>query len=453
MPRRPLFLLLGTVAPVGDYVPDQELLHRFERDQDAAAFELLVRRHSDAIWATCRRVLRSDTDADDAFQAVFLVLIRKHRSIRATSIGAWLHRIAVRAALRLRERTARTATMSPNLLDTRPAPSVAEPEADLASAIHEEIARLPDRYQLPVVLCELEGRTSAEAADVLGWPVGTVSGRLHRARAILRRRLARRGLAPVAAPLALLTFETLPSAAQAASVSAVLAAAAGPIPVPISHLAEGVLSAMRLAKLKLAAIAVSFAVLGLGTALAWPNPSIEVVAGPDPAPPEPAKEAPAEGVKQRPETFTTAFPDVQPLGKRKIVEACPLLFGEDAALIEPADDMSRRILKARLHQAASYLVSFRTRVESGSYLPTDFPLLVDRMNDLRSIVVELWSNDPKALAARLEEVLSLAKEWERFTSLRVNSGTDPSQQLFAATGCRLAVESALWKAKAAKAVR
>src|SRR6266403_793132 len=100
MPRRFFFRLLAAATPAADHVPDAELLRRFAHNRDSAAFELLVRRHADAVWTACRRVLKCEADAEDAFQATFLVLLRKADSIRGACIGGWLHRVAVNAALK-----------------------------------------------------------------------------------------------------------------------------------------------------------------------------------------------------------------------------------------------------------------------------------------------------------------------------------------------------------------
>jgi DNA-directed RNA polymerase specialized sigma24 family protein len=99
MSRRLLFRLLASAPRTTDHVPDVELLRRFVASNDPAAFELIVRRHADAVWSACRRLLRSDADADDAFQATFLALIRKARNVRTTSAGGWLHGVAVHASL------------------------------------------------------------------------------------------------------------------------------------------------------------------------------------------------------------------------------------------------------------------------------------------------------------------------------------------------------------------
>src|SRR5262245_16718921 len=202
MARRFFFRLLSAATPAGDHVPDAELLRRFSHSRDSAAFELLVRRHADAVWAAALRVLRNEADAEDAFQAAFLVLARKAGSVRGECVGGWLYRVAVNSALKLR--AVRAGSVSDGSGLERRDPSLTLPartaleSAETAAVVHQELSRLPDRYRLPVVLCDLEGHTHAEAAKVLGWPVGSVSGRLSRAHTLLRDRLTRRGLAPAA---------------------------------------------------------------------------------------------------------------------------------------------------------------------------------------------------------------------------------------------------------------
>ena len=296
--RRLLLRLLAS-TPATDHVPDAELLRRFVTSDDSAAFELVVRRHADAVWAACRRLLRSEADAEDAFQATFLALIRKAPAIRTSCAGGWLHRVAVHAALKLRERAARTSPVDPQHLDATPAALTEPPDAELAAVVHEELARLSERERLPVVLCDLEGLSHADAAKVLGWPVGTVSGRLSRARAKLRERLARRGVTPAAA-----LFPALSAPPHLVPNALSLTAGAPPA---VALLTEGVLSAMRTAKLKVAAL-VCVTVVGLGTAFALaPRPG-ENPAPADPLPvranqppdPEPKKKQPVVPTRLEP---------------------------------------------------------------------------------------------------------------------------------------------------------
>src|SRR5262249_48128930 len=150
----------------------------------------LVRRHGPLVLGVCRRVLRDRHAAEDAFQATFLILLRRARSLdRRGSVASWLYTVAYHVALRARADAARRPPPA------RPVPQPPEAGwADLQPVLDEELGRLPDSYRAVVVLCYLEGKTNVEAARLLGWPVGTVKGRLARARDLLRARLTRRGI-------------------------------------------------------------------------------------------------------------------------------------------------------------------------------------------------------------------------------------------------------------------
>jgi RNA polymerase sigma factor (sigma-70 family) len=186
---------------------DAELLDRFTTAGGGiaeGAFRSLVDRHGPMVLRVCRGVLGESGDAEDAFQATFLVLARKARSIRAQrSLGSWLYGVALRiasdarkAAARRRAHERKGAAMRASIVEDRP------PDDDLAPTIQEEIGRLPETYRAAVVLFHLEGLTHAAAAERLGWPLGTVQGRLARARELLRSRLLRRGLTLSAGALA-----------------------------------------------------------------------------------------------------------------------------------------------------------------------------------------------------------------------------------------------------------
>jgi RNA polymerase sigma factor (sigma-70 family) len=196
-------------------IGDAELLRRFAFGRDEIAFELLVWRHGAMVLRVCRGVLRDHAAAEDAFQATFLALARSAASVaRRTSPVAWLYRVAYRIALNARtadaRRSAREAQATP-----RPESSAVDTvvaAAELAALLHEEVNRLAHRYRKPVILCYLEGKTHEDAARELGWPKGTVSGRLARARDILRRRSLRRGVTLPAAGLAVAFAETADAA-------------------------------------------------------------------------------------------------------------------------------------------------------------------------------------------------------------------------------------------------
>jgi RNA polymerase sigma factor (sigma-70 family) len=276
-PRHPVLHYLRRVhadAP-GPGVADAELLRRFAAGRDEAAFELIVWRHGAMVLRVCRGVLRDARSAEDAFQATFLALARKAAAVaRLAAPAGWLYRVARHVALKVRtadlRRTAREAVQVPRP-DAPPADTAAE-SAELAALLHEEVDRLATRYRTPVVLCYLEGKTHEEAARELGWPKGTVAGRLARARDLLKRRLTRRGVAFPAAGLA-----ALAGASADASVTGVLAAAtaraaagyaAGGAATNTSvRLANGVLHAMLLKKITtavLACLAAGLLVAGAG---------------------------------------------------------------------------------------------------------------------------------------------------------------------------------------------
>jgi RNA polymerase sigma factor (sigma-70 family) len=246
---------------------DAQLLERFVTAGDEAAFELLLWRHGAMVLRLCRRILRHEQDAEDAFQAAFLALARKAGSVsRRGSVGGWLYAVAYRAALTAKARADRRSAREAPLTDV-PAPSAAA-EADgrdLRPVLDEEIQRLPDRYRGPVVLCYLEGLTVAEAAARLGRPRGTIGTRLARARERLRARLTRRGLGPSAIALTAALTDPAPARPAASLIAATLRVAAGAAPGPILTLTEGVLRAMFLSQFKSVMTAVVVAAaLGAG---------------------------------------------------------------------------------------------------------------------------------------------------------------------------------------------
>jgi RNA polymerase sigma factor (sigma-70 family) len=241
---------------------DGQLLDRFRGDRDEAAFEVLVWRHGPMVHNLCRRLLRDEQDAEDAFQAAFLILIRKVGSIHKDgSVASWLYKVAYRAALEARARSARRPDPLPS--DAEPAAPDGDDPAwrELRPVLDEEVHRLPDKYREPFVLCYLEGQTTDEAARALKCPRGTVATRLAWARQRLRDRLVRRGVALSAGALA---AALVPGAAVAAprlftsTLRTGLHAAGGvpadAVPRPVLSLAEGVLHAMFLSKVKTTAV-------------------------------------------------------------------------------------------------------------------------------------------------------------------------------------------------------
>jgi RNA polymerase sigma factor (sigma-70 family) len=242
---------------------DHELLQRYVAEQDESAFAVLAKRHGSIVLGLCMRVLRHQQDAEDAFQAAFLVFARKAGTIRKSeSIASWLYSVAFRAANKLRAAKARRSG--------RQAPLVDVPRGDFSAelccretlrVLEEELNRLADRYRAPLLLCCVEGRTRDEAAQQLGWSLGVLRGRLDRGREMLRARLARRGVSLSVALLALGVSGTaqaapalLSSTILAATGAARTLAAASAVSAQATALAQGVIQAMFISKVKIVAV-------------------------------------------------------------------------------------------------------------------------------------------------------------------------------------------------------
>ena len=247
---------------------DRELLHRFTMEGDASAFEVLVRRHGPMVLGVCRRMLRDTHAADDAFQATFLVLVRRAASIRNPELlGNWLYGVAYRTATRARRQAATRQDHEMRIPIMSQDDVVQEVERrEFQEALDEELSRLPRNYREPFILCYLQEKTQAEAALLLGCPVGSISGRLTIARERVRTRLSRRGLAFSAAvfPALLLKHSAkceLPTVLVHDSVRSAVwglqhGGAGGGISSNAHQLAQSVLREMKLQATKRIALAV-----------------------------------------------------------------------------------------------------------------------------------------------------------------------------------------------------
>jgi RNA polymerase sigma factor (sigma-70 family) len=241
---------------------DRQLLARYVVHRDEDAFAAIVQRHGTLVWGVCRRVLDDPNDADDAFQAAFLVLLNRATALRGRDcLAGWLQGVAWRLARKVKVEAARRKAKEahPKTSTTSDA-SEAVIQRDVRQVLDEELDRLPEKYRVPLILCYLEGKTYNEAARLLGWPDGTVCGRLARARELLRQRLTRRGLTLSIAALTATSVEPLAAPATAVAAVGRMARAyllsqpvAGTSSTAVVGLARGLLETMALSKLRVGA--------------------------------------------------------------------------------------------------------------------------------------------------------------------------------------------------------
>ncbi len=281
MPRNPLGRVLQDLRRVAGRQADQtatdgELLRRFLVGKDESAFAGLVRRHGPMVLGVCRRVLGDRHDAEDAFQAAFLVLVRKAASVVPRErVGNWLYGVACRTALAVKAARARRRIKESHVRPADNAPPESDPadHQELLASLDVELAGLPEKYRAAVVCCELEGKSRKEAAKILGCPEGTLATRLKRARQLLARRLSQHGAAVSTAVVSLLLSDgavravppgpLVVSTVRAAALTA--AGQGGAVSGKVAGITEGVVKAMLLSKLRiLAALAVFIGALALG---------------------------------------------------------------------------------------------------------------------------------------------------------------------------------------------
>jgi RNA polymerase sigma factor (sigma-70 family) len=257
---RKVFLRTGGAGPT-----DGDLLERFVLHKEESAFEALMRRHGPMVLGVCRRILGNEADAEDAFQATFLVLVRKAASIKSRAlVGNWLHGVAHSTALKARAMNNKRRTKELRAAAQCRPESASEVWQQLQALLDEELGRLPENLRVPIVLCDLEGKTIRQAAQQLGWPQGTVASRLARGRTLLAKRLRCHGLNLSGGALAAVICESVVSAAVPAPLasSTIKAVAwladgstgAGVVSAKVIALTEGVIKAMLFSKLRLATV-------------------------------------------------------------------------------------------------------------------------------------------------------------------------------------------------------
>jgi RNA polymerase sigma factor (sigma-70 family) len=259
--------VLGNPAAAG--VSDADLLRRYVEQRDEAAFELLLWQHAAMVLHVCRQVLGNEQAAEDAFQATFLVLVRKANSIsRREALGSWLYRVAHRIALKALAEMRKRTSVEGELEDRElPAPGDSSEDGEQRRIVTEEVHHLPAKYRAAIIAYYFEAKTLEEAAQQLGWPRGTVASRLSRGRELLRRRLIRRGISLTAATLATASPVQTSTAALTPLVTSTLQttrlfAASSAVSPHIAALAEGVFQTMYWTKMKIALVVLLLASLG-----------------------------------------------------------------------------------------------------------------------------------------------------------------------------------------------
>jgi RNA polymerase sigma factor (sigma-70 family) len=325
----------ATLRQGGGDLTDGQLLECFVTGRSEPAFAALVRRHGLMVFGVCRRLLRHEQDAEDAFQATFLVLARKAASVKPRElVGHWLYGVAYRTALDARSAAARRRTRERQVTDMpEPQAPAADAGPDLRPLLDRELARLPEKYRVPVVLCELEGKSRKEVARLLRLPEGTLSSRLATARKMLAGRLARRGLAVTGAALAAalaapsaqagVPAPLMVSTVQAATLFAAGAAATPAVSARVVALTRGVLKAMLLTRLKIATLVVlALAMLGTATGmLLLPRLDAQPAAGPPGG-----AGAPARGERPAAKSTVEKMTELYALPKGEVLKHVPEPF-------------------------------------------------------------------------------------------------------------------------------
>lgn len=381
---------------VTDPVSDAALLARFVEQRDAAAFELLVWRHGAMVLGVCRRVLRNEHDAEDAFQAAFLILARKAGSVRGESLAGWLHRVARRVAIRATKRP------RPESLSIDP-PDLTPQYAELRTVLDAEIDRLPDRLRLPVVLCYLDGRSTEDAAKQLGVPRGTVLSRLATARKKLAERLTRRGITAALFAAGFVNEAVTANAVKACTATALrFAAGIGGTGVSI-QLAEGVLrmgTRVKLVGWALALVMVAGVGTGVGVVAGNAPQGQEEARRPDPAPTEQAKgKKPADPPKISDDERQKLAREVEEskLLQQRLIEREERMRKLDAQAQKLQEAIAKQMdVLGRLHREAADNVDPKALLAAIAKADE----LILRLEDLRDMTSELLAS----VQAQLKEL-------------------------------------------------
>jgi RNA polymerase sigma factor (sigma-70 family) len=400
---------------------DGQLLEQFLTRRDEAAFAVLVRRHGAMVLGVCRRVLGDATDADDAFQAAFLILVRKAATLTARPfLGDWLHAVARHTALKAKVAAARRRAKERNAAGSPRQPT--DSKNEWLPLLDEELGRLPRKYQAPIMLCDLEGRTRQEAAEQLGWPAGTVAGRLVRGRALLARRLLRAArplaralpalLADGAATAALPPGLVARTAKAAADVAAGNTAAQGVLSAEALAIAQGVMQSMFWNKCKIRALALVAALFitaagGLafhalaGAGQPPQTTGLKSVGQPPPAPAGPGKQPDKKAAKARYEALMKAAQaqfearwDEYCLGKTTADFVIPPAIQWLQAKLKLSDNKADKIAayQAHLERMTEFEKIAKAKYEAGS-----FPASQYYQTLYHRIEAEIWLDEFQAM--------------------------------------------------------
>ncbi|HEV3255612.1 MAG TPA: RNA polymerase sigma factor [Gemmataceae bacterium] len=397
------------LAPDGVGQTDGQLLGSFVEHRDEAAFEALVRRHGPMVLGVCRRLLHNQHDVEDAFQATFLVLVRKPASVVPRDMVAnWLYGVAHQTAIRTRAADAKRRRRERQVV-VMPEPeavSQARPD-DLLLLLDQELSRLPDKYRVAIVLCDLEGKTRKEAARQLGWPEGSVSSRLARARVMLAKRLTRQGVILSSGSLTVALSANVASASVPTSlVSATIKAAslyaagqviaAGAISAKVVALTEEVVKTMFLTKLKMATmVLLAVSMVAVGGGLVAQHLAI-AQQGQVQQPPAERREDAARA-RGKPKQ-----PDDEVKGGDHKAEAEPKLAGQTAPQAEPPARLTReRVKKLRDLVSRPITVDF----PPGSTTKDAFDFLQDVYKVTILVDEQAWKDDPDLKAQFPEGIL------------------------------------------------
>ncbi len=418
---------------------DRVLLDAFIDHRSDEAFETLVRRHGPMVLGVCRRVIGDRHEAEDAFQATFLVLVRKARSVVPREmVGNWLYGVAYHTAIKARAVQAKRHRRE-QLRTKMPEPEAPASKAwdDLQPLLDQELSRLPDKYRVPIVLVDLEGKTRKEAAQQLGWPEGSVSSRLSRARELLARRLTSRGLTLSSSGLAAVcaansVSATVPaslvvSTIKAASIFAASSGTTGLISTPIVVLTESVIRAMFLTKVKFTVMALMVVGLMIGTT------SLGI------------RSIPGSAFGQQPKEIAK-----EDHRKKPIEDSNATVKGKNPKELKEAEDKIRALLQERLKTAQKYLDILKAKYDARG---ADAPGYIDTKEMQQAYLLvhkaelDACETDKECVTVH-EKYVKQMMDHERRAQLIYVAGRGAESDLLAAKMYRMEAEIALERAKA-----